>query len=130
MLSSQCPMQLWDDCLEFQALIHSNMALDIYELQGEVPETIVSGETSDISQFFQHYWYEWIMFRDTAVSFPDNKLVLGWCLGPSIDVGPAMTAKILTKSGEVVHRSTYASLTKDEMDDPDKKDECRHSSSL
>jgi hypothetical protein len=76
-----------------------------------VPETIVSGETADISTFTQHHWYEWIMFRDTSVSFPGDKLVLGRYLGPSIDVGPAMTAKILKANGVIVHRSSYWSLT-------------------
>jgi hypothetical protein len=51
------------------------------------------------------------MFRDTSVSFPGDKLVHGRYLGPSIDVGPTMMAKILKANGVVVHRSTYRSLT-------------------
>ena len=39
------------------------------------------------------------MFRDFAVTYPDDKLVLGRYLGPSIDVGPALTAKILKANG-------------------------------
>ena len=38
-------------------------------------------------------------------------LKLGYCLGPSIDVGSSMTTKILTESGQVFHRSTYRPLT-------------------
>jgi hypothetical protein len=76
-----------------------------------VPETIISGETADISTFAQHHWYQWIMFCDTSVSFPGDKLVLGCYLGPNIDVGPAMMAKILKANGVIVHRSTYQSLT-------------------
>ncbi len=61
-------------------------------------------------------------FRSTTVSFPEDPLVLGKYLGPSIDVGPAMTAKILTPTGEVVHRSTYRLLTPEEIADPVEQD--------
>ena len=42
-------------------------------------------------------------------------LKLGHYLEPSIDVCPAMTAKILTENGQVLHRSKYQSLTPDEL---------------
>ena len=43
---------------------------------------------------------------------------MGRYLGPSIDVGPALTAKILKQNGEVVHRSTYRGLTPEEIVNP------------
>ena len=95
-------------------MIQSNTCSDVFELGGEVPETMVSGETSDISPFCQHAWYEWIKFRDTGPNFPDDKELLGCYLGPSIDVGPAMTAKILKANGQVLHRSTYRALNQAE----------------
>ena len=42
-------------------------------------------------------------------------LKLGYYLGPSIDVGPAMTSKILTENGQVLHRSTDGWLTPGEL---------------
>ena len=45
-------------------------------------------------------------------------MVLGRYLGPSMDIGPAMTAKILKPNGQVVHRSTLRPLTRDEWEDP------------
>ena len=42
---------MWADAIEYEAYIQSNTAWDIYMLQGETPETVMSGETSDISQF-------------------------------------------------------------------------------
>ena len=51
------------------------------------------------------------MFRDQPVAFPDDNPVLGRYLGPAIDVGPALTTKILKANGEVVYRSTYRALT-------------------
>jgi hypothetical protein len=119
MVKTKTPKRLWDDCLEFESLIRSNTAHDIYELGGETPETIMSGETSDISQLCELSWYEWLKFRDGAASFPQDKQVLGRYLGPSIDIGPAMTAKILKANGSVIHTSTYRPLTPDEIAQPD-----------
>ena len=58
------------------------------------------------------------MFRDNVLSFPDDKIVLGRYLGPAIDVGNAMTAKILKENGQIVCRSTLRHLTKEELDNP------------
>ncbi len=54
------------------------------------------GKTANISQFCKLGWYEWVTFCSTTVSFPEDLLVLRKYLGPSIDIGPTMTAKILT----------------------------------
>jgi hypothetical protein len=43
---------------------------------------------------------------------------LGQWLGPAIDLGPAMTAKILKANGQVEYNSTDHSLTDAELDDP------------
>lgn len=118
MVKTCSPKRLWDDCLELEAMIQSHSYHNIYKLNGEVPETVMTGQTADISQFAEHGWYDWIMFRDTAVSFPEDKWVLGKYLGPSFDVGPAMCAKLLKANGNYAHRSTYRSLTRDEMEDP------------
>ena len=53
------------------------------------------------------------------MTFPGDKLVLGRYCVPSIDFGPALTAKILRKNGKQVHRSTYRALTPDELVNPD-----------
>ena len=90
---------MWDDCLELKAYTRSNTAHELYKFEGEIPETVMSGETSDISQFCKLEWFKWVMFHDETTPFPDDVLKLGCYLGPSIDVGPAMTAKILTENG-------------------------------
>ena len=87
-------------------------------LHSEVPENIMSGETSDISQYCELEWYEWVKSRDTSMQFPEDKLVLGRYLGPSIDAGPALTAKILKENGKVVHRSAYRGLTPENIVSP------------
>ena len=58
LLWSREPKYLWDDCLELEAYIRSNTVPEIYKLDGEVPETVMSGETSDISQFCKLEWFE------------------------------------------------------------------------
>ena len=55
---SRAPKHLWDDCLELEAYIRSNTAHEIYKLDREVPKTVMSGETSDISQFCKLEWFE------------------------------------------------------------------------
>ena len=103
MVRAGAPKPFWADAIEWEAYIQSNTAWDIYELQGETPETVLSGETANISQFCELSFYEWIMFRDEPVHYPNNNPVLGQFLGIAVDVGPAMTAKILKNNGKVVH---------------------------
>ena len=97
--------------------MRSFTAHDIYKLNGQVPETLVSGENADISPLAQFKWYKWVMFRDTSVTYPDAPMVLGGDLGPAVDIGPAMPRKILKSNGKVVYRSTIRELTPDEMPD-------------
>ena len=61
--------RLWDHCLELEAHIRSLLAYNMLRLNGQVPETLVSGDTADISQFILFgWWFEWVMFRDTAIT--------------------------------------------------------------
>ena len=100
LVRSAAPKRLWDDCLEREAYVRSLTARhDIYRLDGQVPETVVSSETADISPCALFKWYEWMMFRDTSVTYPDDSMVLGRDLGPAIDIGPAMTRKEAKRSG-------------------------------
>jgi len=121
MVKSKSPKVLWDHCLEREAYVRSNTVQDIFQLNGQVPETVVSGETSDITTFAEYEWYEWIKYRDTSIPFPDDRVVLGRDLGPAIDIGPCYTRKILKPNGQVVYRSTVRSLTPDEIKDPEEK---------
>jgi len=117
MVRAGAPKPLWADCIEFEAYVQSHTAWDIYKLRGETPQTVMSGETADISPFCELSFYEWVMYREPSklVQFPDKNPTLGRYLGVAIDVGPAMTAKILKANGEVVHRSTYRGLTEKEV---------------
>jgi hypothetical protein len=61
--------------------------------------------------------FDWIIYYDRVASFPDPKEQLGWWLGPAIDLGLAMTAKILKPNGQVEYNSTHHSLTDAELYD-------------
>ena len=117
MTSSRAPHKLWDHCLELEGYIRSHTALDLYELQGQVPETILSGQTADISPFVECKWYDFIRWYDIKAQFPQPKERYGRWLGPSLDIGPAMTAKILKENGQVIHLSTYRPLNDAETTD-------------
>ena len=121
MVATKAPKVLWDHCVEREAMIRSNTAHAMYQLNGQVPETMVNGETPAITTIAEFGWCEWVKFRDTAISFPEDPIVLGRDLGPAIDIGPAYTRKILKANGQVVYTSTVRSVTPDELKHPDKE---------
>jgi ABC-type antimicrobial peptide transport system permease subunit len=80
---------------------------------GQMPETIMTGDTADMSQICQFGWYDWVMYYDNA-TLPDNRALLGRYLGPAIDVGSMLTAKILKPNGQYVCRLTLRHLDNNE----------------
>jgi hypothetical protein len=77
----------------------------------------------DISTIAEYAWYEWVKFRDTAAKFPVSKIQLGRNLGATIEIGPAMTCKILKQNGSVMYRSSVRPLTQDEIQSPTERKE-------
>ena len=118
---TQTPSKLWDHCLELEGYIRSHTSINSFEIQGQVPETVLSGQTADISPFVELPWYGWVYYWDSKAQYPESKEKLGRWLGPSIDIGPAMTAKVLKANGQLLHVSTYRPLSDDEMQDPGEK---------
>jgi hypothetical protein len=93
MIKTGSPRTLWDHCIELEALIRSSTSNDIYMTNGEVPETIMTGSTADISHICRY-------------------------LGLATDVGSALTAKILKSNGQTVCRSTLRHLNDEELHCP------------
>ena len=104
MISTGSLKPLWDHCLELEALVHSCTYNDIYMTAGQVPETIMTGSTADISHIAEFGWYD--------PSYPDDILRY---LGPATDIGLALTAKILQPNGQFVCRLTLRHLTDKEL---------------
>jgi hypothetical protein len=123
MLRYGCPKRFWDDFIIREAYVRSHTSLDRYSLEGQVPESKVKGETVDISTIAEYAWYEWVKFRDTEAKFPVSKIQLGRDVGATIDIGPAMTRKILKKNGSVIYRSSVRPLTQDEIQSPTERKE-------
>jgi hypothetical protein len=120
-----------DHCLELEAYVRSCTSNDIYMTAGQVPETITTGNTTNISHIAEFGWYGWVMFCDNESSFPDDKLILGCYLGPAIDTGLALTAKILKLNGVFVCRSTLRHLTDGELNNSVHKDmRCKFDKSI
>jgi hypothetical protein len=86
-----------------------------------VPQTILKGEMAGISAIALFCWYDWVMFWDTSIKFPDDNMVLGRNLGRAIDIRPTMARKILKENGQTVIRSTVRSLMPDELKCEDHK---------
>jgi hypothetical protein len=118
-----CPTRFWYDRIIREAYVRSRTSLDIYGLEGQVPESKIKGETVDISTIAEYAWYEWVKFRDTAAKFPVSKIQLGRDLGAAIDIGPAMTRKIPRQNGMVMYRSSVRCLTQDEIQSPTEQKE-------
>ena len=78
-------------------------ANNVFELNGEVPTTVMKGETVNITHLCKFGWYDWVYFRDNAVTYPNDKWVLGTWLGPQFK-----------DNGRCVYRSSYRHLTEDE----------------
>ena len=103
---------MWDHSLELEALIRSNTALDYHILDGKVPKMLMTGQADDIIHICEYTWFDWVMFRDGPhVSYLDDIFLLDRYLGPTLDVRPAMSAKILKKNGNVLPISTLRNLT-------------------
>ena len=89
-----------------------------HQLDCRFSETVILGETADICPFCEFGILEWVKFREDSVTFPDDQMVLGKYLGPSIDVGPAMTQHDMKANGEYEDRSTLHQLTPKEHMSP------------
>ncbi len=77
MIKTSSPRVLWNHCIELEALIRSSTSNTVYMTNGKVPETIMTGSTANISHICEFGWYDWVMFRDNVLTFPDVKLILG-----------------------------------------------------
>ncbi len=77
MLKTGSSRVLWDHCIELEALICSLTSNTVYMTNGKVPETIMTGSTTNISHLCEFGWYDWVMFWDNVLTFPDVKFILG-----------------------------------------------------
>jgi hypothetical protein len=77
MVCTGVPKPFLANAIKLEAYVRSNTAHDIYSLQGEVLETMMSGKKSDISQLCKFAFYDWVMFCNEPIVFLDNNPMLG-----------------------------------------------------
>jgi hypothetical protein len=117
MIKAKSPRRLWDYCIELASIVRSHTAHDLYKLQGQVPETVMMGQTADISFICEFKWYAWVYYNESTANFPEERVVLGRYLGPTEpESGSVMTAKILKDNGQVIRRNTFRHIRLEEYD--------------
>jgi hypothetical protein len=115
MKESNCPLVLWDYCIERRARIHNLTAKDTFKLHGTNPHTALTGDDGDISNLCQYKWYDWCYFREQKERFPFNREILGRVLGPAKGEGNEMAQWILKANGNVIPRRSSRPLKVDEI---------------
>jgi len=110
MKSTNCPAVLWDFAFEYVAEIRSHTAHPLHALQGDVPQTILLGDTADISHLCEFGFYDFVWYITPADQQLEVKQ-LGRYLGPSHDVGEAMCAYVLTSKGQIISRTSVFPLS-------------------
>jgi len=115
MKESDCPLVLWDYCVERRARISNLSARKQFSLHGLNSYTSLTSEEGDISNLCQFSFYDWCYFRDQGVAFPFNKEVLGRVLGPATGQGNEMAQWILKANGRVVPRRSCRPLNTSEI---------------
>ena len=118
-VQAKSPRKLWDHCIELECEVRHGTALGYPELEGQVPHTIMTGQTTDISPYVEHAWYDWVKAIDPTIRYPHDCEILRRCLGPAPSVGPEMCAKILKSNRCIMYSSTYCELTAKEWRSPD-----------
>ena len=61
---SDAPLVLWDFCLERLCKIFNHTALNLFQLDGMTPHTMMTGQPSDILAICEFAWNDWVYFRD------------------------------------------------------------------
>ena len=84
MKKSACLERLWYYWAELQAKIRCHAAHDIPKINGQVPKTVVTGNTAYVSELVESVWYQWIYYRDATTSFPLPKKNLENTFGPPV----------------------------------------------
>jgi hypothetical protein len=92
-------------------------ALNIRELDGQVPNTVLTGDTTDISHITEFDWYEFVWFIDKESKTLEVKRLGRYC-GPSFDVADAICQRVISDNGTFYHKTSVIPLSVEERNDP------------
>lgn len=115
MFESDSPQVLWCYCVERRCEIIRSVARNNHLLQGQVPETKMTGRICDISHISEFGWYEWCIYLQQEIPFPVQERRLGRVLGPATNKGNIMSQHVLTINGDVLTIQTLRRLTAGEL---------------
>ena len=114
MRRTNAPAVLWDHCLQLVAERRSHTASATEPFDEGPPIKMLTGDTPDISHLVEHRWYDPVWYSNPGF---ENRELGRW-LGPSKSVGQAMSSKILTRKGKIVHRTSVWPLSVEKSHDP------------
>ena len=108
MIRRRVPREMWDYGIIWVSETTPLTRSSAGKLEGAVPLTEVTGETSDISEYLDFGFYEQIWFKDNAGVSPFEP---GRWLGVSHCTGSLMCYHVLTQRDTVISRSTVQRVT-------------------
>ena len=130
MYEPDCPLKIWDYCVEWRVQVHNLTAKDRLVLDRKNPYTATFGEESDISNICNFGFYDLVYYWENTDSFPELKRKIGHCLGPCKDEGNEMAQYILKETGHVVARCTVEKILKSHLKSQVVQEQIRRFNSL
>ena len=115
MHKANCPISLWDYCIERRVRVHNVTARNTLHLDNQNPHLITEGEPADISNLARYGFYEMVYYYDSKQQFPLPQKRIGRALGPTKYEGNEMAQYILQANGRVVPRRTTIPIPEEEL---------------
>ena len=112
MLKKRVPQRLWNFALLWICETGNVTVTSSHYAQGRTPLEIITGETPNISEFFDFGFYDWVTFKSNGGV---GGAEIGRWLGVSHRVGPLMTYWILPKSGIPISCTTVQRMPLNEF---------------
>lgn len=110
MIKKRVPRRLWNFALRWICETGNVTVTSSHYAQGRTPLEIVTGETPDISEYFDFGFYDWVTFKSNGGVGGEE---IGRWLGVSHRVGPLMSYWILPKSGIPISCTTVQRMPVD-----------------
>lgn len=85
----------------------------MHQQHGRTPYEILTGNTPDISEFFEDEWYQPVWYYEPT-AFPEQRKHLARWIGVAHRVGQAMCYWLLPESGIPIARTTIQAVAPDE----------------
>lgn len=78
MSRTNTPQALWDYCCAYAVDLRKRLAQPLPSLQGRTPHELITGCTSDISEYLDFKWYDHVWYFDPSTFSEENKMLARW----------------------------------------------------